>query len=200
MSHPVWRAPQQLNPDSLGELQALRAELGRMVGSILAGQSSFGGQSPFASRQASFADVDMQEDESGWTVTARLPGLAPEEVAVDVDDRELCIRARSEAEVNAEIGGEAEGSRRRSFEYQFTIPGEVEPDDVDATMDHGLLTVRLPRSRRSRRRQVVISRRTAGGTGTAATAATGQASPADQPVADQAAATDRPVPAEVPDA
>jgi HSP20 family protein len=149
MSYPVWRAPQQRGFDPLSELYALRAELGRMVGSVLTGQ------------RGSFADVDIEENEDGWTVTARLPGVAPEEVAIDVDDRELCIRARSEAEVDAAQAGDGEGSRRSSFEYRLTIPSDVDPDQVDATMDHGLLTVRLPRSTRSRRRQITVGRRAA---------------------------------------
>jgi HSP20 family protein len=147
MSYPVWRAPRQRGLDPLSELYALRAELGRMVGSVLTGQ------------RGAFADVDLEESDDGWTVTARLPGVAPEEVAVEVDDRELCIRARSEAEVNEETGADSEGSRRRSFEYRMTMPSEVDAEQVDATMDHGLLTVRLPRSTGGRRRQISIGRR-----------------------------------------
>jgi HSP20 family protein len=158
MSYPVWRAPQQRGFDPLSELYALRAELGRMVGSALTGQRSF-------------ADVDVEEAEDGWVVTARLPGVAPEEVAVEVDDRELCVRARSEAEVGGDggDGGDGERSQRRSFEYRMSIPGDVDPDAVDATMDHGLLTVRLPRSTRSRRRQISVGRRAMAGGGSATT-------------------------------
>lgn len=128
--------------DPCGELQALRAELSRLAGD--------GYASP---------DVDMTEDNDGWTVTARLPGLAPEEVEVDLDDRDLCIRGRSEAEVNVASGSEATGSRRRGFDHRLTVPGEIDPERVDATMDHGLLTVRLPRSARSQRRRINIGQR-----------------------------------------
>jgi HSP20 family protein len=145
MSYPMWRAPQR-GFDPVRELRELRADLGRMMGWAFAGQ------------QTSFADVDVEETDDGWLVTARLPGVAPDEVAIDVDDRELCVRAKSEAEVNAEAGVQAEGSRRRSFEYRLTIPGDVDPEKVDATMDHGLLKIRLPRSTRSRRRQITIGR------------------------------------------
>jgi HSP20 family protein len=149
MSYPVWRAPRQRGFDPLSELYALRAELGRMVGSVLTGQ------------RGTFADVDLEEVDDGWTVTARLPGVAPEEVAVEVDDRDLLIRARSEAEVTADNGDEGEGSHRRSFEYRMTIPSDVDSEQVDATMDHGLLVVHLPRSTRSRRRQIAVGRREA---------------------------------------
>jgi HSP20 family protein len=163
MSYPVWWTPQR-GSDPMRELYALRADLGRLV------NWAFGGQ------QNSFADVDVEETEDGWVVTARLPGMAPDEVAVDVGDRELCIRARTEAEVNAEAGIQGEGSRRRSFEYRLTIPDDVDPEQVDATMDHGLLKVQLPRSTRSRRRQITIGHRGAEEIGTAGTAgATGTA-------------------------
>jgi HSP20 family protein len=135
--------------DPFAELQALRAELGRMVGSSLMGPRS----------QA--ADVDLDETENGWVVTARLPGVAPEEVEVDLEERVLSIRARSEAEVNAEVSGEASGSHRRAFEFRMTVPGDVDPDQIDATMDHGLLTIRLPRLSKSQRRQIAIARRAA---------------------------------------
>lgn len=140
MSHPAARPARGWDP--FGELQALRAELSRLIGA-----------------DWSPPDVDMTEDNEGWTVTVRLPGVAPEEVEVDLDERDLHVRARSEAEVNAAMGGEAAGSRRRGFDYRVTIPGETDPEQVDATMDHGLLTVRLPRSARSRRRRITIGQR-----------------------------------------
>jgi HSP20 family protein len=147
MTYPAQRSAYGWDP--LAELQALRAELGRMVGS--GPGRTWGG------------DVDIDRTEEGWTVTARLPGVAPDEVAIELDERELCIRARSEAEVNEQQNGQATGSRRRSFEYRVLIPGDVGADQIDATMDHGLLTVRLPRATRARRRRITVGQRTPAG-------------------------------------
>lgn len=133
--------------DPLAELQALRAELGRVVGSALVGA---GGGTP---------DVELTETGDGWTVLARLPGTAPEEVALELDDRELCIRARSEEEVNADQGMAGAGSRHRSFEYRVALPGEVDADRIDAVMDHGLLTVHLPQAAARRRRSITVGSR-----------------------------------------
>ncbi|MFY1673606.1 Hsp20/alpha crystallin family protein [Plantactinospora sp. WMMB334] len=142
-------------------MQALRAELGRVVGSALVGGRS--GQ----------PDVELKPAGDGWTVTARLPGVAPEEVALELDDRELCIRARSEAEVNADHGMAGSGSQSRAFEHRVHLPAPVDPDRIDAVMDHGLLTVRLPKAPRPGRRTIIIGGRRhdpgqrAGGTTTA---------------------------------
>ncbi|GIG90875.1 Hsp20/alpha crystallin family protein [Plantactinospora endophytica] len=133
--------------DPIGELQSLRAELGRLVGSALAGGR--GGK----------PDVELTPSDDGWTVVARLPGVAPEEVALELDDRELCIRARSEAEVNADHGLVGSGSQTRSFEHRVHLPAPVDPDRIDAVMDHGLLTVRLPKGPRPGRRTITIGGR-----------------------------------------
>ena len=105
-----WRGGRQQGWDPMGELQSLRSELSRLVGGR-------GGAS----------DVELTETSDGWEVVVRLPGVAPEEVAVELDDRELCVRARSEAEVNADQGIPG-GFETRGFEYRVNLPSRVDPD------------------------------------------------------------------------
>ncbi|MEH1016159.1 Hsp20/alpha crystallin family protein [Micromonospora sp. CPCC 206060] len=137
--------------DPLAELQALRSELGRVVGSALVRDRS----GP--------PEVELTETSYGWAVLVRLPGVAPEEVALELDDRELCVRGRSEAEVNAEQGI-AGGMRTRAFEHRIALPSRVDPDRIDAVMDHGLLRVTLPRAARPERRTITIGRLSPGPT------------------------------------
>ncbi|MFC0005033.1 Hsp20/alpha crystallin family protein [Micromonospora siamensis] len=136
-----WRGRQQ-GWDPMGELQSLRSELSRLVG------GRGGGASP---------DVELAETTDGWEVLVRLPGVAPEEVAVELDDRELCVRARSEAEVNADQGIPG-GFETRGFEYRVDLPSRVDPDAIDAVMDHGLLRVHLPRAKRPAPRTITVGR------------------------------------------
>ncbi|SCE80770.1 Hsp20/alpha crystallin family protein [Micromonospora mirobrigensis] len=135
-----WRGRQQ-GWDPMGELQSLRSELSRLVGGR-------GGSTP---------DVELAETTDGWEVLVRLPGVAPEEVAVELDDRELCVRARSEAEVNADQGIPG-GFETRGFEYRVDLPSRVDPDTIDAVMDHGLLRVHLPRAKRPAPRTITVGR------------------------------------------
>jgi HSP20 family protein len=128
--------------DPFGDLAALRREMARMLETV-AGVMKESGEP---------GDVDVDETEDGWTVTARLPGVAAEEVSVDVDGRDLRIRAPGAA------AEPAAGTRPASIDYRLTLPDEVDPDRVDATMDHGLLTIRLPRSTRTRRRTITVQR------------------------------------------
>ncbi|MEU1842439.1 Hsp20/alpha crystallin family protein [Micromonospora sediminicola] len=134
-----WRGRQQ-GWDPMGELQSLRSELSRLVGG-----------------RSGTPDVEMAEVADGWEVVVRLPGVAPEEVAVELDDRELCVRARSEAEVNADQGIPG-GFTTRGFEYRVDLPSRVDPERIDAVMDHGLLRVHLPRAARPAPRTITVGR------------------------------------------
>jgi len=127
--------------DPFAELQSLRSELGRLVG------SNFGGGRGMSN------DIDLEQTDEQFKITARLPGVAPEEVALDVDVREVIIRARTEAEVTQGVGS---GRASRAFEYRVALPADVNPDKVDAVMDHGLLTLTLPRVVRAGRRTITL--------------------------------------------
>jgi HSP20 family protein len=126
---------------------------------------TFGG-SYLAERAAWHPDVDVDEESDGWVVEVRLPGVAPEEVSVDVTERELVIRSRQSQEAASpeESGGGGDESvttksrRVREFQYRLSMPSDVDADAIDATMDHGLLTVRLPRSAQPKSRRIEIAR------------------------------------------
>lgn len=132
--------------DPFGELQALRAELGRLIGAALVGGRNGG------------SEVDLAETPGGWRVEARLPGVAPEEVAVELDDGELWIRARTAQEADVDLTPGDGDFRMRSFEYRVNLPGPIDSDRVTALMEHGLLTVMLPRRERPGRRVIPVSR------------------------------------------
>ena len=44
------------------------------------------------------------------------------------------------------------------FEYRAMLPGEVDAENVAATLADGVLTVRVPKSDESRRRRIEIKR------------------------------------------
>ncbi|MFV2099061.1 MULTISPECIES: Hsp20/alpha crystallin family protein [unclassified Micromonospora] len=127
--------------DPIGSLQSLWSELGRV----------FGGD-------AGVPEVELLDTDDGWRVVARLPGVAPEEVAVEIDGADLCLRGRSEQEVNVDNGLPDTGSTERGFEYRLRLPSGVDVHRMDAVMDHGLLTVTMPRAEPGGRRSITVGR------------------------------------------
>jgi HSP20 family protein len=138
MSYPV--RPSRRDP--FASLEAMQDRFNRMLGDAITG---YRGRTPFW-----HPDIDVDETDEAWTVEVRLPGVAAEEVTIDVDDRELIIQTAQP---------EKSGGRYSDFSYRLTVPSDVDVDAIDATMDHGLLVVRLPRTKTSRSRRISVARR-----------------------------------------
>lgn len=94
-------------------------------------------------------DIEVTETDDGWTVEAPLPGVPPEAVTVNVTDRELQIEGES---VSPQAGKES-----RMFRYRVMVPGEVLVDRATAVLEHGVLTVTLPRSQRAASHRVPVT-------------------------------------------
>jgi HSP20 family protein len=141
--------------DPFARLDAMQERLSRLFGDAFFGP---GGRAPRWQ-----PDVDIEELSDAWLVEIRLPGVAPEEVALDVTDRELCVRSVQPEEGPGDEQGRqpSAASLRRyaDFSYRFTVPADVDAGEIDATMDHGLLTIRLPRTSTSRTRRITVGRR-----------------------------------------
>lgn len=139
MSYPMrrdwsrsWPAPRW---DPLAEFEAMRDRMNRLFGEVLGG-TGLGRAGP--------PDVECDETADAWLVEARLPGFAPSDVTIELVERELSIMARREREEMPQPGGRM--ARRGDFSYHVTLPGEVDASGVEARMDNGVLSVRLPKS------------------------------------------------------
>ena len=73
--------------------------------------------------------LDVKNEKNQFTITAEVPGARPEDVEIDIDRKNLHIRARKS------IGNQ------RFFEFQYNFPISVDPDESEATLEHGILTI-----------------------------------------------------------
>ena len=111
----------------------------------------------FAStRQVSHSGIDLYETDEGWFLEVAVPGLTAADIDVDVEGRQLTIKAEPKET-------DAEGRRywlqslpRGSFTRTVRVPRGVDTETVSATVQAGLLTVTMPRSPEARARKVEI--------------------------------------------
>ena len=101
--------------------------------------------------------ADISETDDAYLVEVELPGVNKDQVNVDVNDHELVITGEI-AEPQ-----EGEGRRRRRvrrtgrFEFRTTLPADIDPQGVSASLSDGILTVRVPKSEAAKPRHVEIS-------------------------------------------
>lgn len=86
-----------------------------------------GGSGPAADGPAARAPrVDTRVEDGEWMLTAELPGVAPEGVAVEIDGRALRLTAQG----------------RERFEAVVEIPAELDPATLAQSVENGVLELR----------------------------------------------------------
>ncbi len=99
--------------------------------------------------------ADVEEAEDAYTIEIELPGVQRDDVDVQLDDRVLTVSG--EVKEKERTGILRRRTRRTGrFDYRVTLPGEFDPDAVEAELDSGVLTVRLPKPERAQRRRVEV--------------------------------------------
>ncbi|KQX46251.1 MULTISPECIES: Hsp20/alpha crystallin family protein [unclassified Streptomyces] len=85
--------------------------------------------------------VEVSSGARGYVLRAELPGMDPDDVTITVDDNLITVSAEhSESEEDKEHSEFRYGSFRRTVRLPVTIPA----DDVEASYEDGILTIRVP--------------------------------------------------------
>ncbi len=71
----------------------------------------------------------MEEDDSSWTVTMDLPGVAREHLSVTTEGRVVRIETTPEA--------------KRQIKGVYEMPQPIRPDGCEAKLENGVLTLKL---------------------------------------------------------
>lgn len=91
--------------------------------------------------------LDVLEEEDGYTVKVSLPDVDPNDVEITLTDNVLTIRGQTKQETESEKKNYHLRERRfGSFMRQVALPMPVEGDQVEATSEHGVLTLHLPKA------------------------------------------------------
>jgi HSP20 family protein len=88
--------------------------------------------------------LDIEENEDNFVIKASVPGFAPEDLKIEVEDGVLTIRA----EHTGEDEQEREGWHLReryvgSVERRLRLGKDVDAEAVEAELEHGVLTLTL---------------------------------------------------------
>ncbi len=92
--------------------------------------------------------VDLEDRDDEFVLTAELPGFEKDDIDVRVIDRTLRLEAEHAEETEEEEEGEyvRRERHRASVARSISLPEAVEADDISATFNNGVLTVRFPKS------------------------------------------------------
>ena len=99
--------------------------------------------------------VDIYEMPDGLVVTADIPGVTQEHLDVRVDNHVLTIRGQSAYTPSAEPS-------YREYELvnyfrQFELSDKVDESKITADLQHGVLTLTLPKAEEAKPRKIAVA-------------------------------------------
>jgi HSP20 family molecular chaperone IbpA len=108
-------------------------------------------------RQTMVPAVDVYENSREFTVVARMPGVAPEKLSVEVEGDSL----RIEGEVDVGLAeGDAvvfEESQTTRYARSFRLGRDLDASHIEAQLKNGLLKVKVPKLEVARSRKVEVA-------------------------------------------
>ncbi|MCW7538159.1 Hsp20/alpha crystallin family protein [Aquabacterium sp. A7-Y] len=105
--------------------------------------------SPPAKATRRSAVLDIAETATAYVATVDLPGVAREDIKISVEGRrvELQAEARPAPATEGEPAARVLHRERPEARYarSFTLPADVDQSKAQATLEHGVLTLTLPK-------------------------------------------------------
>ena len=135
---------------SIAPFFSLRRDIDRLFDDAMGRDGGQGGWAP---------TVDIREDEKALVLEVELPGVSPEQVEVTAENGILTVRGDKRSERR-----EDDDKRRwhliersyGSFQRAFQLPQGVDEGQIEAAFEHGVLTVRVPKSALPQPRKIEV--------------------------------------------
>lgn len=163
------------------EIESMRQAMDRWMDER--GFNNFGFSSGNQGSQNLSLAVDVHETGNGYELNASLPGVKPEDVEINVDKDMVTIRGRTEQNEERQQGNFIYRERHAgSFQRTVRLPDQINSEQVEATLEHGVLKVSLPRLQQTTQRRIQVKSGANTGSqqiGTGTTSTTGASSSMD---------------------
>lgn len=132
---------------TFNRLVAFDRDLSRMV-------AGFNGKRFFA------PSIDVVERADAYLISAELPGVDPSAVEISFENNTLTLRGTKQPwlqpQENEELRVYTAERLSGSFERAIRLPEYVEGDRIEATFQHGVLTITVPKAEAARPRKIEV--------------------------------------------
>jgi HSP20 family protein len=135
------------------EVDSLQSEMNRLFDTF------FGGRPANGTLRRWVPPMDLVETDDHLVLRADLPGLDSDDVDIEVKDGVLTVSGERRSEHEEKTDGYYRVERAfGGFSRSMTLPEHVEPDQIAASFDKGVLEIRIPKPEERKPHRVQIGR------------------------------------------
>lgn len=114
-------------------------------------------------RKDSFLPVcNIEEKDKQYLIEAEMPGVDPDNIEIEIDGKQLSIKGTKEEKVETEDEEKQMHMVERSygsFYRSFTLPDNIDPDNITADYKNGVLYIDIPKLESEQTRRIKIEKR-----------------------------------------
>lgn len=100
--------------------------------------------------------IDVYQSDSELVIQSAIAGVKPEDIDISIDDDVITIRGKRGKFSDEQSDYFYQECYWGAFSRQIISPVEIDPGRVDASLKNGILTIRIPKILRSKKRKIVI--------------------------------------------
>ena len=101
--------------------------------------------------------MDLYRTSENFVAHIDLPGVDPQTIDIDVEERTLTVRAERRAQVDEDIQWLAHERPTGTFARQLTLGYGVAADKIEADYADGVLSLRIPVAEEAKPRKIQVS-------------------------------------------
>jgi HSP20 family protein len=101
--------------------------------------------------------VDIEESADSYAIKAELPGMDKKDIAINIENGAIRIEGEKKTEHKREKGRYYHLERSYGkFSRSFALPEGVDAEKVTASMEHGVLELKIPKNEQAKPRTIEV--------------------------------------------
>lgn len=115
--------------------------------------TGFGGNTS----QATALPMDLYKKGDTFVAEIEMPGVEPDSIDIDVDDRTLTVRAERSTKKSDEVEWVSRERRSGAFARQLNLGRGLATDKISADYEDGVLTLTIPVAEEAKPRKIAVN-------------------------------------------
>ncbi len=100
--------------------------------------------------------IDLSERDEAYELMALVPGLNPDDVTIEVENGVLTLRGKAPTAEDGQGDYLLREIAPLEFERRLRLPLPVDAGRAEASLEHGLLKIRIPKAEEARPKMIQV--------------------------------------------